>query len=507
MIFWFALVALCSFAAVALAVPLVRRYEAQGAARASSTAIYADQLKEVERDQASGTISEQEAEAAKLEIQRRLIANSGSTAEPRPMSPAWKMVALASTAAFIVLGSINLYAWIGSPDFATRPPAAQAVAVSTQAPAAMPAQPQTPQPVANAGQPGQVNDMIGRLQQRLKDNPKDAEGWRMLGWSLFNTQKYQESADAYEKALSLDPANADYKSSLAESIIQAQQGMVTPKAQALIADVLAKDPKESRARFYDALAHEQAGDQAGALDRWLALLGDAPLDAPWRDDVKQHVTDLGKATGRDVAAATATPSLPAAAGQQLGKAEQNAMIEGMIAKLATKLEQNPKDRDGWAMMIRSLTVKGDKAGADQALAKALEIFKDDPETMAGLKNVAQGLPPTGNSNAASAEAPAPAAAAGTSSAPVVTAEQQAAIQAMPQGDQQAMIKSMVAKLADRLAQNPNDAEGWIRLMRSYTVLQDQTSAKAALEKALAAFASDPATQEKLKGAAAGMGIN
>ncbi len=211
------------------------------------------------------------------------------------------------------------------------------------------------------------------------------------GWSYFNLQNYSESAAAYKKALALDPNNTDYKSSYAEALVQAADGSVTPEAQKLIAEVLAADPKEFRARFYGALASEQAGDQSVALDQWLALLQDAPPDAGWREDVKTRIADLGKATGRDVSAALALPALPPA--QQtapLGQTEKNAMVDGMIAKLAQKLAANPKDRDGWAMMIRSLTVRGDKAGADKALADALVIFKDDPETTAGLKAVAEG---------------------------------------------------------------------------------------------------------------------
>ena len=198
----------------------------------------------------------------------------------------------------------------------------------------------------------------------------------------------------------------------------------------LIAEVLAKDPKEYRARFYDALAKEQSGDQAGALDRWITLLADSPADAAWRDDVKQRIIALGKATGRDVSAATSTPSLPATAAQKpLASDEKNAMVAGMIAKLATKLEANPKDRDGWAMMIRSLAVTGDKKGAEEALNKAVGIFKDDKATVDGLNDLAKSV---GIGAGAIAATPAPAAGSAASAvppsaaAPVISDEQKSA---------------------------------------------------------------------------------
>ncbi len=387
MTLWLLLTILCSATAVVISIPLIRRYEDFGSEN-QDQAIYQDQLKEVDRDQTAGTIDTTEAEAARVEIRRRLATAETVSSTARPLSSGWKTLALVSTAGLVILGGVNLYANLGSPELplvasAPSPAARQAGA---EAPAAAAAQ---PAPDASVGA-GQVEGMITKLQARLQTNPKDAEGWRMLGWAQFNTQHFAASAEAYAKALEIDPANIDYKSAYAESLVQSAEGVVIPKAQALIAEVLAKDPKEYRARFYDALAHEQAGDQNGALDRWMGLLADAPADANWRNDVKQRVINLGKATGRDVAAATSLPKLdPAAPTKPLAVDEKNAMVAGMIAKLATKLEANPKDRDGWAMMIRSLAVTGDKKGAEDALNKAIEIFKGDQGTIDGLNTIAK----------------------------------------------------------------------------------------------------------------------
>lgn len=388
MTLWLLLTILCSATAVVISIPLIRRYEDFGSDN-QDQAIYQDQLKEVDRDQTAGTIDTTEAEAARVEIRRRLATAETVSSTARPLSSGWKTLALASTAGLVILGGVNLYANLGSPELpsvasAPSPAARQAGA---EAPAAAAAA--QPAPDASAGA-GQVEGMITKLQARLQTNPKDAEGWRMLGWAQFNTQHFAASAEAYAKALEIDPANIDYKSAYAESLVQSAEGVVIPKAQALIAEVLAKDPKEYRARFYDALAHEQAGDQNGALDRWMGLLADAPADANWRNDVKQRVINLGKATGRDVAAATTIPKLdPAVPQKPLAADEKNAMVAGMIAKLATKLEANPKDRDGWAMMIRSLAVTGDKKGAEDALNRAIEIFKGDQGTIDGLNSIAR----------------------------------------------------------------------------------------------------------------------
>ena len=510
MTLWFLMLILCSATAVAVAYPLIRRFEGSSLVQGEDRAVYQDQLKEVDRDLEAGAINPAEAASTKQEIERRISKSAQSASLAKPLSHGWKTVALVAVTGLVVMGGINLYWLLGSPDLPSTsnwPAAGQGNKAQQQA-SALAQNSDSSQASATGGTAaGQVDAMITQLQAKLQADPNNAEGWRMLGWSLFNTQRYQESAEAYAKALAIDPNNSDYKSALAESLVQAAQGIVTPKAIGLIGEVLAKDPKEQRARFYDALSHEQSGDQAGALDRWMSLYADAAPDAAWRDDVKQRILDLGKATGRNVGSALAQPTTVMPAQQKpLGADEKDAMVQGMIAKLAAKLDANPKDRDGWAMMIRSLSVTGDKKGAQDALAKALEIFKDDKATTDGLNALAQSLDKAvaGGSNTATAPASNPPAGA---SAPVISEEQKATIQAMPAADQQQMIKGMVENLAGKLAANPNDLEGWLRLMRSYMVLNDAGKAKDAYDKAQTAFSSNADGLAQLKAAAAELGIN
>jgi cytochrome c-type biogenesis protein CcmH len=372
MALWLLLTILCSATAVVMSIPLIRRYEDFGAAH-HDQAIYRDQLKEVDLDQTAGGINATEADAARGEIRRRLAASETTSGMAKPISSGWKMVALASTAGLVILGAVGLYANLGSPNLPS-----VAAGQSTQT------------PPASSAVPNQLEGVITKLKARLQTDPKDAEGWRTLGWAQFNTQNYEAAAEAYAKAVEIEPANVDYKSAYAESLVQSAEGVVTPKAKALVAEILAKNPKEYRARFYDALAFEQAGDQNGALDLWISLLADAPADAGWREAVRLRVVNLGKATGRDVAAATAQPKLdPANPQSPPASDDKAAMIAGMIGKLAAKLEANPKDREGWAMMIRSLVVTGDKKGAEDALQKAVEIFKGDQTTIDSLNAAAK----------------------------------------------------------------------------------------------------------------------
>ncbi len=372
MTLWLIMTILCSATAVVMSIPLVRRYENESE-RIQDQAIYQDQLDEVDRDQSAGTIDASEAKAARAEINRRLATAESMVKKSQPVSPGWKMLALISTAALVILGGVSLYAYLGTPEL---------ISVSNLQPPS-PAVPATQDAVAGSGE---IDTLITKLQARLQSNPNDAEGWRMLGWAQFNKQNYAASAEAYAKAVEIEPANTEYRSAYGEALVLAAGGIVTPRAQGLIAEVLLKDPKNFRARFYDSLAHEQAGDQTGALDRWTALLAASPEGAGWREDVIARIVNLGKATGRDVTAivASASPSAPAITDAQksaieaLPAGDQTSMIKGMVAKLADRLKANPNDPEGWINLIKSYVVLNDSVAAKDALSTALLAFTNDP---------------------------------------------------------------------------------------------------------------------------------
>jgi cytochrome c-type biogenesis protein CcmH len=475
MILWFVLTALSCAASVLIAIPLIRRYEVQASQRAPDAGFYQDQLRQVERDRAAGVISPGEADLAAIEIQRRLLAAAKSLDVIKPVNLLWRRAALALMVAAVAVGGTSIYAYNGRPDLAV--PLVQA-----ESNAAVPA-------VSLAQTSGDVDGKIAGLAARMQQNPGDAEGWRMLGWSYFNTQRYDEAATAYAKAMALQPANNDFQSAYAEALVQSAQGQVTPAAEAAFEAVLKRDPKDQRSRFYMALAREQAGDLGQALDLWTSLLADASADAGWLPDVKAHIADLGARTGRDVSKLAPAQQIPqSGATPGLAGQDQAAAVASMISKLASKLESNPVDRDGWAMMIRSLAVTRDKAGAAQALAKAQSIFANDPSTRTQIEAMARSL---GITSETAAE-PAP--------------EDMAAVAALPPQDQQSMIRGMVDGLAGRLATSPHDAEGWMRLIRSRMVLNEPDLAREALRNAMAEFSGDNEASGRIAEAARSLGL-
>ncbi|MEZ5851997.1 MAG: tetratricopeptide repeat protein [Hyphomicrobiaceae bacterium] len=104
-----------------------------------------------------------------------------------------------------------------------------------------------------------VDEMIERLAKRLEENPSDADGWRMLGWSHLHMQRYEEAVRAYAQAVGQAPQVASYRSSHAEALIRAANGTVTQAARAEIQEALRLDPRDGLALKLQATLRTDAG--------------------------------------------------------------------------------------------------------------------------------------------------------------------------------------------------------------------------------------------------------
>lgn len=254
----------------------------------------------------------------------------------------------------------------------------------------------------------EVGVLITQLEAHLKKNPDDVEGWKRLGWSLYGTEKYAESALAYRRVTQLAPGQVEGWSALGEVLVLSGDGQVTSDAMGAFAKALAIDPKDSRARYFSAMAKEQAGDHKGALDAYFALLEDTPPGAPWEENVRALIVEIGKRGQIDVAprlaairpaapgkgaerAAAAIPGPNSAQMREasaMPKGQQDAMIQSMVDGLEAKLKANPKQLDRWIMLMRSRAQLGETAKAARALADARAAFAGDTAALAQLSEAA-----------------------------------------------------------------------------------------------------------------------
>lgn len=348
--------------------PLLRAQRQAAGRKAHDITVYRAQLAEIDEELARGSLTEAEAGSAKLEIQRRLL-RADAVAEGKTATVSRSSVIAGSIVVLLlvpVLGG-GIYLSIG------RPEATQVDRAAMQQRAAQEAQIRA-----------ETERMISQLRERLAADPNRADGWLLLGRSLLATDRAAEAVPALDRAVALQPDEIEAYALRAEAQTLAADGSVTAAAQRDFRAVLERDPQHPGARYYLGLARLQEGDTRGAYDDWYALAADSPADAPWLDVVQARLRELAPRLGLALAQAVPEPkpALQAAPGpsreqmeaaQQMSAEDRNAMVRGMVDRLAERLQENPNDSDGWLRLARAREVLGEGEAARDALRRAVAV--------------------------------------------------------------------------------------------------------------------------------------
>ena len=326
--------------------------------------VYRDQLAQVDADLARGVVNDREAAAARAEIGRRMLgADARRKQDPNTAGTGHAgVLAIAVMIAFLLpIAAIGLYANLGAPG--------------------LPGFPFSERDGPTAQQTGDLQEMAARLARQLEEAPDNPEGWVLLAQTQMQLRNFTQAVAAYEKALGLDSGNAELTAAYGEALVLAAGGTVTPAARTAFESALKKSSDNPRARFYLALAEEQAGKQRAAFDGWVALLKDSPADAPWTAVTREHATRAAAALGLDPekhlppapTAGKGPTDQDMAAAQSMTPEERKAMIESMVQGLAERLKENPDDLSGWLRLARAYTVQKRYADARDAMAQAARL--------------------------------------------------------------------------------------------------------------------------------------
>jgi cytochrome c-type biogenesis protein CcmH len=352
---WIVFAAMTAVVIAALLLPVLRRGAAAGATdrNAYDQAVFRDQLSELERDLERGVIGPAEAEAARNEVSRRLIA----AAEQSPKKHGMTAPALALAAVLIVpMVAVPLYLKTGNPS--------------------LPAVPLS-QRMAEAEEKGDYEALIVKVEQHLAQNPDDLDGWKVLAPAYARGLRWVDAVEAHRNIVRLSPPDAAAIADYGEAMVMAGQGIVSADAHEVFGKALALDPKLPKARFFDALALKQEGKTGEAKAAFEAFLKETPHDAPWRPMLLAEMQDLG-------AKPPALDSKTMADVQSMSPEDQQAMIRSMVDGLEEKLAANPDDLDGWLRLIRSRAVLGDTAKAKAAYDKALAQYSGNADALAQI---------------------------------------------------------------------------------------------------------------------------
>ncbi len=369
----FALALLTAIAIVVLAMPLLRPHRS-GAERAQYNAtVYRDQLTEIEREVERGALNEQQANAARLEIERRLLALTTQQDTPAVDS---RTLRRAATALSVVLPLLALgwYFATGRPELPAKPFAQRDAGDET---------------VQNAGR------LLDELEKRLQAKPDDLQGWVLLGRTALRVGRFDQAATALARAIALAPDRADLLASYAEALILKDQGKIGPRALEALNSALQREPDEPAANYYRGLADLQDGKPKATLERWLALEAKAPADAPWLEALQVEITRVAQESGIDPLSINPSRKPPITRGPtardvermgQLAPAEREQAIRAMVDGLEARLKDTPDDIAGWQRLGKARLVLNEP---EKAAAAFIEANKRKPDDIALLGDLAE----------------------------------------------------------------------------------------------------------------------
>jgi cytochrome c-type biogenesis protein CcmH len=382
MTLWFVFALMTAAAIFAVLWPLGRQVTARSG---NDLVVYRDQLDEIARDRAAGLIGEAEAEAARVEVSRRLIAAADvQEAKPEtPSSPLWRRrVTAVAGLVLLPVGATAIYMLLGSPQ--------------------LPGAPLAPRLKEAAHGNESITSLVSQVEARLERNPQDGRGWEVLAPVYMRLGRFDDAVKAWRKVIALSGETADRESNLGEALVGANNGIVTADAKSAFERALKLDPQQVKSRFFVGVAAQQDGKRDEAADIWRGMLKDAPADAPWKATVQHALASLSEpasAPSADTANGNASAPGPSAqdvaAASRMTAEERGKMIRGMVARLADKLKQNGSDVEGWLRLVRAYVVLGERHKANAAAADARRALASDPDKVRRIDELAKGLGLTG----------------------------------------------------------------------------------------------------------------
>lgn len=353
----FALLAV-SVAAV-LCLPFLRRRGGLPDRNAYDVALYRKQLSELQVELDAGVVPREEAAAARVEIERRLLRAAERQEQPGSASSfagqrGWA-VAVALTTVILTAAT---YAVLGNPGLPDTPAVREADVAAEDA---------TP------------DELALRMAAVMRTRPDEMQGWMMLGPLARSVGRYDLAAEAYANAARLEPGRVEHWLALGQAYVARDAGMVNLEARDAFAKALLLAPADPMARYYLGLADFQDHKDRAAFDRWTALAADTPPGAAWAEILQRGLDRAARRLGLPAPAVAAPAPGPSAAdvsaAQEMAPEDRSAMIEGMVQRLADRLKETPDDLEGWLRLGRAYTVL---QRTDEAAAAYQQALRIDP---------------------------------------------------------------------------------------------------------------------------------
>ncbi len=275
-----------AFAAAVLAWvlwPLRSRKSGAAVSRqAVNVSIYRDQLRELEADLAAGRLAAADYERSHAELEARLLED---VREPdAAAAPATgRGLALVLGAAIPAL-ALAVYFAVGDPATLLRG-------------------------AEHGARVEQMETLVARLAERLREHPEDAEGWKLLGRSYAALGRFAEAADAYAKAAVRTPRDAQLLVDFADVLAMARGQRLEGEPEKLIQRALEIDPQNLKALALAGTVAFERKDYAQAAAYWQRMLPRVPADSEDARVIQQNVAEAKSLAGSAQSTLTGTVSI------------------------------------------------------------------------------------------------------------------------------------------------------------------------------------------------------
>ncbi|MFC2967819.1 c-type cytochrome biogenesis protein CcmI [Acidimangrovimonas pyrenivorans] len=508
--FWTAVGGLTVAVAALMIRALIRGRDRGTPAAAYDLQVYRDQLREVDKDEARGVISAEEAKRLRTEVSRRVLeadkalqAADGGAPAPREAT-----IAVGLVIAVLCLGAVWLYLRVGAPGYPDLP-LAERLAQAEKARADRPSQATIEAEVAKKFTPPKADPkyvaLIEKLRQAVAKKPDDLTGQQLL---VQHEQRLGNFSAAWKAQQAINRIKGDKVTAQdwaiqADLMVIAADGYVSPETEQVLKKALLLDPKNKIARFYTGEMLTQTGRPDLAFRLWQPLMEEGPPDAPWVQMIRAQIGEIAREAGiRYNPPGMKGPSAAdMAAAQDMTPEERQQMIRGMVQQLSDRLNTEGGSPQEWARLVGAYGVLGETDKQAAALEKARKALADNPDALKMVEQAAKGggAPMMGGAGGQAPAAQAPAL-------PGPTAEDMQAAGKMSAADRQQMIKDMVQRLADKLANEGGTAPEWARLINAYGVLGNTERAKAIWGEARTRFAGRDQDLALIRAAAQKAGV-
>ncbi|MWD27537.1 c-type cytochrome biogenesis protein CcmI [Aquicoccus sp. SCR17] len=300
--------------------------------------------------------------------------------------------------AAILGGAMALYGRIGAPgygDLALADRIAMAEELRRTRPDQEEAEARRPAPDEQAQDP-QFAELMTRLRTALKDRPDDLRGYRLLAENEAARGDFVAARKAQARVIEIrgDAADAADYTDLADMMIQATGGYVSPQAEQALGQALKRDPENGIARYYSGVMMGQIGRPDLGFRIWRQLLNDSAPDDPWTGPLRARIESMADRAGVRYSLPEQTDlrgpdqaDIDAAA--EMSDADRQEMIRGMVEGLAARLGSEGGTPEEWARLIGALGVLGETERAREIWDEAKQVFAGDETALARLASQAE----------------------------------------------------------------------------------------------------------------------